>query len=63
MLTLAVEGMTCAHCAAAVTEAVSALPGVIAVAVDVTAGNVRIQGEPDLAKVRAAIAAEGYQVR
>jgi copper chaperone len=34
-----VTGLTCAHCAAAVTEEVGALPGVQDVAVDLAAGG------------------------
>jgi copper chaperone CopZ len=62
MLELTVTGMTCQHCVHAVTEAVSALPGVLGVAVDLGAGAVRVTGEPDPAAVRAAIEEEGYTV-
>ena len=44
-----VTGMTCGHCAAAVTEEVAAVPGVNAVEVDVEAGTVlvtRRRGQP-----------------
>ncbi len=34
-----VTGMTCAHCSAAVTEEISALPGVTSVDVDLVAGG------------------------
>ena len=60
---LAVEGMTCAHCVRAVTEAVAGLPRVAGVQVDLAAGAVRVEGDADEAAVRAAIAAEGYVVR
>ncbi len=63
MLDLAVQGMTCAHCVHAVTEAVAGLPGVAAVQVDLAAGAVRIEGAPDEQAVRAAIEAEGYVVK
>lgn len=59
---LAVEGMTCEHCVRAVTDAVAALPGVRSVRVDLAAGQVRVDGDPDAAAVRAAIAGEGYTV-
>lgn len=36
----AVTGMTCGHCIAAVTEELSTLPGITAVAVDLVAGGV-----------------------
>ncbi len=38
----AVTGMTCGHCASAVTEEVKQLPGVIDVAVDLVAGGTSI---------------------
>jgi copper chaperone len=58
-----VEGMTCEHCVRAVTAAVSALPGVGGVTVDLTAGRVRVEGAPDAAAVKAAIEEEGYTVK
>ena len=63
MLDLAVQGMTCAHCVRAVTEAVAGLPRVAAVQVDLAVGAVRIEGDPDEQSVRAAIEAEGYLVK
>ena len=63
MLDLAVQGMTCAHCVRAVTEAVAGLLRVAAVQVDLAAGAVRIEGDPDEQSVRAAIEAEGYLVK
>ena len=63
MLDLTVEGMTCEHCRRAVTQAVSALPGVASVLVDLAAGRVQVEGQPDPATVRDAIEAEGYTVR
>ena len=38
--TYAVEGMTCAHCVAAVTNEITILPGVQHVAIDLVAGGV-----------------------
>jgi copper chaperone len=62
MLTLNVTGMTCEHCVKAVTKAVRTVPGAGAVAVDLDHGTVTVQGDPDAAAVRAAIAEEGYSV-
>jgi copper chaperone len=62
MLTLTVTGMTCEHCAKAVTRAVRALPGVDDVAVDLGRGTVAVQGDPDPTAVRAAIVEEGYGI-
>jgi copper chaperone CopZ len=61
--TYTVTGMTCGHCAAAVTEEVSAVPGVVAVEVDVERGTVLVTGEgfgDD--QVRAAVDEAGYAV-
>ena len=57
-----VEGMTCSHCVAAVTEEVSALPGVTAVDVDLATGHVTVTAdpEPDSAAVAAAVDEAGY---
>ncbi len=63
MLEMTVNGMTCGHCARAVSEAVSHLPGVVGVAVDLEAALIRVQGQPDPDAVRAAIETEGYHVR
>jgi copper chaperone len=57
-----VEGMTCQHCVNAVTEEVSAIPGVTAVAVDLEGGQVSITSEDALtaSDVAAAIDEAGY---
>ena len=61
--TYAVTGMTCEHCAAAVTEEVSAVGGVNAVEVDVEAGTVVVSGDGfDDGLVRAAVDEAGYAV-
>ncbi|HEU0088428.1 MAG TPA: cation transporter [Pseudonocardiaceae bacterium] len=59
-----VAGMSCQHCVAAVTEEVGAIPGVIAVRVDLAAGRVRItsEGPLDDAAVHAAVEDAGYEV-
>ena len=49
---LEVHGMSCAHCVAAITSAVSPLPGVTAVDVALDAGTVRVEGTPDVVAVR-----------
>jgi copper chaperone len=61
--TWTVSGMTCAHCAAAVTEEVTAVPGVATVAVSVEAGTLTVVGDGvDDAAVRAAVDEAGYTV-
>jgi copper chaperone len=62
MLTLKVNGMTCEHCAAAVTKAVQAVPEADDVRVDLDRGQVDVGGHPDPQAVRAAIEEEGYEV-
>lgn len=63
---LKVTGMSCDHCRRAVDQAVRAVAGVGGVAVDLEAGEVRVEFEGDregtLAKVKAAIEGAGYQV-
>lgn len=61
-LVLEVSGMTCGHCVSAITSAVSALPGVTGVDVDLEAESVRVEGTPDAAAVTAAIEDAGYDV-
>jgi copper chaperone len=59
-----VTGMHCGHCAASVTEEVSAIDGVTAVDVDVEGGRVTVTStrQLDLASVQAAIGEAGYQL-
>jgi copper chaperone len=62
--TYTVVGMTCGHCVNAVTEEVSAVPGVTAVDVDLTSGGLTVTSEApvDESTVRAAVEEAGYQV-
>lgn len=59
---LVVEGMTCAHCARAITHAIQALDADARVAVDVAGGTVTVEGGVDAGLAAAAIEAEGYRV-
>lgn len=60
-LTYIVEGMTCGHCKASVTEEVSQVAGVRDVSVDLDTKLVRVSGEDlDDAALRAAIDEAGY---
>jgi copper chaperone len=61
-LVFEVHGMSCAHCAATITSAVSALPGVTGVDVELASGVVRVHGTPDAAAVSAAIDDAGYEL-
>ena len=62
--TYTVVGMTCGHCVDAVTDEVSQLPGVTAVAVDLTSGGLTVTSEApvDETAVRAAVEEAGYEV-
>ncbi len=57
-----VQGMTCSHCVAAVTEEVSAIPGVTGVDVDLAAGTVTVvaDADPSPESVHAAVDEAGY---
>jgi copper chaperone len=58
-----VEGMSCAHCVAAVTEQVSQIPGAEQVEVDLESGALAIHGEDiETAAVRAAVEEAGYSL-
>ena len=63
--TYTVTGMTCEHCVASVTEEISEIDGVAAVAVDLATGAVTVTSDaaarrpPD---VRPAVEEAGYQL-
>ncbi len=60
--TWTVQGMTCGHCVTAVTEEVSAIPGVSDVAVELATGLVTVTAEtdPSTDAVAAAVDEAGY---
>jgi copper chaperone len=65
--TLQVAGMTCGHCVSAVTEELTALPGVTDVSIDLVAGGtspVTVTSEQPLddAAVEAAVDEAGYEL-
>ena len=60
--TYTVPGMTCGHCRTAVSEEVSAVPGVESVEVDLETKLVTVRGDAlDDAALRAAIEEAGYE--
>jgi copper chaperone len=62
--TYVVDGMSCQHCRATITDAVQRVPGISGVQVDLDRGTVTVRGaDADDAAVRAAIDQAGYQVR
>lgn len=61
-LVFSVPGISCGHCANAISSEVGAVAGVSAVEVDIAARIVTVTGAPDPAAVRSAIAEAGYEV-
>ena len=64
MPTITVTGMSCDHCRRSVTEALSKLPGVSGVAVDLASGKASWQGDDSpaaLAAAKAAVEAIGFE--
>lgn len=62
---LTVEGMSCGHCVKAVTDAVSGLPGVAGVSVDLSAKTVSVEFDPaqsPLDKIKTEIEDLGYDI-
>jgi copper chaperone len=62
--TYRVQGMTCGHCASAVTEEITRIDGVRQVDVDVAGGSVVVTSEQpvDRDAVAAAVTEAGYQL-
>lgn len=59
-----VSGMTCGHCASAVSAEVGRLPGVTDVKVDVASGKVTVSSDApvDLTELRSAVDEAGYDL-
>ncbi|MGP9824239.1 heavy-metal-associated domain-containing protein [Ectopseudomonas khazarica] len=57
-----VSGMSCGHCARAVTQAIKALDPAAQVDVDLAAGLVQVDSDVPAAQLEAAIRGEGYEV-
>ncbi|MCL2535742.1 MAG: heavy-metal-associated domain-containing protein [Nocardiaceae bacterium] len=62
--TYIVKGMTCQHCASAVTEEISELSGVTGVDVDLESGRVVVTSDApmDTIAVATAVAEAGYEL-
>jgi len=62
--TYTVTGMTCGHCVSAVTEEVTAVPGVTGVDVDLASGRLTVTSDApvDDDAVRAAVDEAGYEL-
>lgn len=62
MIKLNITGMTCQHCVKAVNEALGGVPGVEKVVeVNLERGEATLEGHPDVDRLIAAIAEEGYE--
>ncbi len=60
-ITIPVGGMTCQHCVASVTKALTGRPGVTGVEVNLARGEARVSGQNfDVAGLRAAIEDLGF---
>jgi copper chaperone len=57
-----VQGMTCGHCARAVTEAVKRIDASARVEVDLAGGKVQVESSAQREPLAAAIREEGYTV-
>jgi copper chaperone len=60
--TFNVQGMSCGHCANAVTQAVKSLDPQAEVKVDLASGKVEVQSQQDHGAIAKAIEEEGYKV-
>jgi copper chaperone len=58
-----VQGMSCGHCANAVTQAVKGIDPQAQVQVDLASGKVEVQSQQDPAAIARAIEDEGYKVQ
>ncbi len=61
MVKLKVTGMSCNHCVMAITKALSALPDVKDVKVDLQKGEAVVEGGAKVADLIEAVSEEGYQ--
>jgi copper chaperone len=62
MLTLEVKGMTCGHCAHAVTRALKEVDPKAEVEVDLAAGRVQVETSASAEALAAAVTEAGYEV-
>ena len=62
MATVKIKGMSCQHCVGAVTKALSALPGISNVQVDLAKGEASYEGSVDMEAVKTAISKIGFEV-
>jgi copper chaperone len=63
MITLEVPGMTCGHCARAITNALQAVDPEASVAIDLASKRVTVTSGANPDQLRAALQDAGYEVR
>jgi len=61
MITLEVQGMSCKHCVASVTEALRKVPGVSGVSVSLETALATVEGNPDPEALKRAVADVGFE--
>lgn len=57
---LSISGMTCGHCAQAVTRSLSAVAGVTKVLVDLERNEAQVDGDAEVPALIHAVTKEGY---
>ena len=62
MATVKIKGMSCQHCVGAVTKALSELPGISNVQVDLAKGEASYEGDVEPGWSRQAISKIGFEV-
>ncbi|HRJ33889.1 MAG TPA: heavy metal-associated domain-containing protein [Fimbriimonadaceae bacterium] len=63
-LTLSIQGMSCGHCKATVTEALQSVQGVVSVDMDLEEGKAVVSGDNlDTEAVVQAVTAEGFRAK
>ena len=62
MATVKIKGMSCQHCVASISKALSAIPGISHVKVDLTKGEASYEGDIDIGKAKETIEKIGFQV-
>lgn len=62
MATIKIKGMSCQHCVASVTKALSVIPGISEVQVDLQRGEAYYKGDITDEIVRTAIVMAGFEV-
>lgn len=59
---ITIKGMNCQHCVASVTQALSAIPGITEVKVDLQKGEATFSGNVEMKTVRETIERIGFEV-